>query len=93
MKKILLLIDALGAGGAQRQIVGLAILLKNKGYEVMDHIHITYSGDDALVAAITAYADFVKQETLAESLTVGSSGDVFGLNGHDATIEITKVDG
>ena len=34
MKKILCLIDSLGAGGAQRQMVGLATLLKEKGYDV-----------------------------------------------------------
>ena len=34
MKKILCLIDGLGSGGAQRQIVGLANLLKNIGYDV-----------------------------------------------------------
>lgn len=34
MKKILCLIDSLGAGGAQRQMVGLATLLKEKNYEV-----------------------------------------------------------
>lgn len=33
--KILLLIDSLGAGGAQRQLVGLAIMLKQKGYDVI----------------------------------------------------------
>ena len=32
--KILCFIDSLGSGGAQRQIVGLAVLLKQKGYEV-----------------------------------------------------------
>ena len=32
MKKILCLIDGLGSGGAERQMVGLAILLKQKGY-------------------------------------------------------------
>lgn len=32
--KILLLIDGLGSGGAQRQMVNLAILLKEKGYNV-----------------------------------------------------------
>lgn len=32
--KINLFIDCLGAGGAQRQLVGLAIMLKDKGYEV-----------------------------------------------------------
>ena len=34
MKKILCLIDSLGPGGAQRQLVGLATFLKEKGYEV-----------------------------------------------------------
>lgn len=34
MKKILCLIDSLGSGGAQRQIVGLAYLLRENGYDV-----------------------------------------------------------
>lgn len=34
MKKILCLIDSLSMGGAERQMVGLAILLKQKGYHV-----------------------------------------------------------
>lgn len=34
MKKILCFIDSLGAGGAQRQLVGLAVLLKEQGYDV-----------------------------------------------------------
>ena len=34
MQNILLFIDSLGSGGAQRQFVGLATFLKNRGYEV-----------------------------------------------------------
>lgn len=34
MKKILLFTDSLGAGGAQRQLVGLAIFLQQAGYDV-----------------------------------------------------------
>lgn len=34
MKKILLIIENLGSGGAERQLTGLAILLKNRGYDV-----------------------------------------------------------
>ena len=34
MKRILLFTDSLGAGGAQRQLVGLAILLQQKGYNI-----------------------------------------------------------
>lgn len=35
MKKILCLIDGLGSGGAQRQLTGLAALLKDRGYDVL----------------------------------------------------------
>lgn len=35
MKKILCLIDSLGPGGAQRQLVGLASFLKERSYDVM----------------------------------------------------------
>lgn len=34
MKRIICFIDCLGPGGAQRQLVGLAILLKHQGYDV-----------------------------------------------------------
>lgn len=34
MKKIILFTDSLGAGGAQRQLVGLGIMLKNAGYDI-----------------------------------------------------------
>lgn len=33
-KRILCVISSLGSGGAERQLVGLAIMLKNKGYQV-----------------------------------------------------------
>lgn len=38
-KKILCLIDSLGAGGAQRQMVGLATFLKEKGYDIVVAIY------------------------------------------------------
>lgn len=34
MKKVLCFIDSLGAGGAQRQLVGLAVMLQRAGYKV-----------------------------------------------------------
>ena len=42
MKKVLLLIDSLGSGGAQRQLVGLASFLKDNGYNVT----VVYYHDD-----------------------------------------------
>ena len=51
MKRILLFIDSLGAGGAQRQLVGLAVMLKRRGYAVKvvtyyDHPFYKYILDD-----------------------------------------------
>ena len=43
MKKIILFTDSLGAGGAQRQLVGLAQLLQEKGYNI---IVLTYHKDE-----------------------------------------------
>lgn len=43
MKKILCLIDSLGLGGAERQMVGLSVLLKKYGYNVD---LVTYHIDD-----------------------------------------------
>lgn len=40
--KVLCLIDGLGSGGAQRQLVGLASLLKERGYDVL----VVYYHDD-----------------------------------------------
>lgn len=34
MKRILCLIDTLGMGGAERQMIGLALFLKQNGYHV-----------------------------------------------------------
>ena len=34
MKKILCIIESLGSGGAERQLTGLAVMLKEQGYEV-----------------------------------------------------------
>lgn len=46
MKKVLCLIDTLGHGGAERQMVGLAVLLKQRGYHtdlVTYHPHDFYA--------------------------------------------------
>lgn len=46
MKKILFLIDSLGSGGAQRQLVGLTAGLKRRGYDV----DVAYYYDDGFYA-------------------------------------------
>lgn len=52
MKKILCLIDALGMGGAERQIIGLALLLKQRGYRVT---LLTYNDHNSYVELVQRY--------------------------------------
>lgn len=66
MKKILCLIDSLGAGGAQRQMVGLATFLKEKGYDVTVVIYHIDNGElfyaDNLLSAGVPYVFLKKAE-------------------------------
>lgn len=52
MKKILCLIDTLGMGGAERQMIGLALLLKRRGYYVD---LVTYNDHDFYTELVTRY--------------------------------------
>lgn len=57
MKKILCLIDSLGPGGAQRQLVGLATFLKEKGYDVTIAVyHDIPFYENQLIKANISYA-------------------------------------
>lgn len=56
MKKILFLIDSLGSGGAQRQLVGLAAGLKRRGYDV----GVAYYYDDGFYARELDDAEVVR---------------------------------
>lgn len=66
VKKILCLIDSLGAGGAQRQLVGLATFLKGKGYNVTVAIYHIDNGElfyaDNLLSAGVPYVFLKKAE-------------------------------
>lgn len=64
MKKILFLIDMLGSGGAQRQLVGLAAGLKRRGYDV----GVAYYYDDGF------YARELDDAGVGHSLVAGGAG-------------------
>ena len=83
--------DLLDEGCAREFVSRIQQLRKSNGYEVMDRIDITYSSDEAMDRAIDIYTDFIKTETLADTITVKAGvGEVFNLNGHDTRIELVK---
>ncbi len=83
--------ELIDEGFAREFISRVQQMRKTNGYEVMDHIAITYTADDAVAKALDAHADFIKKETLAESLTVGDGGEGCSLNGHDTTILLNRL--
>ena len=50
---------------------------KESGFNVDDRITIAYSAKGDLAGAITAWADYIRQETLANSLTASAEGESF----------------
>lgn len=83
--------DLLDEGCAREFVSRIQQLRKSNGYEVMDRIDISYSSDEAMARAIEIYTDFIKTETLADTITVKAGvGEMFNLNGHDTWIELAK---
>lgn len=66
MSKIILFTDSLGAGGAQRQLVGLAKLLKEAGENV---VVLTYHKDEF-------YAPFLKEHGIKYQLLEGAQSSL-----------------
>jgi len=64
------LTDELIQEGLVRDLVRqIQNMRKDSGFNVDDRIRIQYSAAGQLAQAITAHADYIRQETLAESIT------------------------
>jgi len=62
----------LQAEGIAREIVHrLQTMRRNAGYEIADHIIVYYDGGAFFVQALSAFADYIRQETLADDIEEG----------------------
>jgi len=67
----------LEAEGNAREIVHrLQTMRRSAGYEIADHIITYYEGDAYFVQAISAFADYIRQETLSIEIEEGVPDDV-----------------
>ena len=83
--------ELLDEGYAREMVSRVQQMRKNSGFEVSDHIIITFQSDDEVTAAIQKHADFIKKETLAEAIESSETGETCNLNGHDAVISVAKI--
>jgi isoleucyl-tRNA synthetase len=66
----------LEAEGFAREIVHrLQTMRRNAGYEVADHIITYYEGGANFVQSISAFADYIRQETLSDDIEEGIPDD------------------
>ena len=66
----------LEAEGIAREIVHrLQTMRRSAGYEIADHIIIYFESDASFVQTISAFADYIRQETLADEIEEGIPDD------------------
>ena len=81
--------------GFVREIISkIQTMRKDAGFEVMDHIRVSQSGNDKIKAVMERNAEVIKSEVLAEELlfgkTLGFEKD-WNLNGEDVVLGVEKL--
>jgi isoleucyl-tRNA synthetase len=62
----------LEAEGIAREVVHrLQTMRRNAGYEIADHVIVYYDGSASFVQTLSAFADYIRQETLADDMEEG----------------------
>ena len=87
--------DLIREGYAREVVSKLQTMRKEAGFEVTDRIHVTYTGDDELAAAVEAFRDMITRTTLALSLERGEAQEgavsrEWDINGKKAVLGVKK---
>lgn len=84
--------DLIDEGIAREFVSKVQQLRKHHDFEVMDRIIIYYDGLKEVQDAIKKYEEFIKTETLANSINLISNiEDKFDLNGHETGLKVERV--
>ncbi|MCR5144690.1 MAG: isoleucine--tRNA ligase [Lachnospiraceae bacterium] len=81
--------------GFVREIISkVQTMRKDAGFEVMDHIAVSYDADDEVAGIFTRNDKTISQEVLAETVEAGAKGDLvkeWNINGKNVTLGVTKL--
>ena len=65
---------------------------KEKDFEVADHINLTVSGGSLVVKAVEVFGEYIKEETLSDSLTVAENdGDSTEIGEETVSVKVVKA--
>jgi isoleucyl-tRNA synthetase len=82
----------LEAEGLARELVSkLQNMRKESGLEVTDHIKVVYNCDDEAAAKLEQFADYIKNEVLADSFEKGAAEAKFDVNGVEIAVSISRA--
>ena len=77
--------------GMAREVVSkLQNMRKEMDLDIQDHINVLYSGSEKIKECFTKYENFIKQETLADSLNLEPTDSHFDINGEDCSLKVSK---
>ncbi|HVP06480.1 MAG TPA: isoleucine--tRNA ligase [Candidatus Acidoferrum sp.] len=87
--------ELIDEGFAREMVNKIQNMRKSSGFEVTDRITIRVATSERLQAAVTRYNEFIRKETLADSLELIQAGAVDGgtewnINGEKAAIAVAK---
>lgn len=79
-------------GIARELISKVQNLRKTKDFDVADRIVLYYDGDEEFKKALMEFQAFVKQETLATTITERSGlNETYDLNGHEVRLDVERI--
>ena len=84
--------DLLNEGMARELINRIQNLRKECGLEITDRVNVTISPDERIMTALKSFADYVKSQVLADSITIAENdGHEVSLDEFNARIKVEKV--
>ncbi|RJE47110.1 MULTISPECIES: isoleucine--tRNA ligase [unclassified Dehalobacter] len=86
--------ELLDEGLARELVSKVQQMRKSNDFEMMDRIRIYFDGDDEVTSAIQSYQEYIRVETLAESIEKTSgTADLtkVNLNDHDAGVRVERI--
>ncbi len=82
--------------GLFREIVSkLQTMRREAGFEVMDHITVTYRADEEISAVFAAYGESIQKDVLATDIRCGELSGYqkeWSINGHETTLGVEKFE-
>ena len=85
--------DLINEGYVREFISKVQQMRKSNGYEVLDNINIFYDGSEDIQKAVESFKEFIKSETLAQSIDmiVDESLEKQDLNGQMTGIKLERI--